>query len=203
MKKDNYNSDIFRDVKEAVSMQQAIEYCGIKVKKGRCNCPFHQDKNPSLSIHPDGKRFCCFTCGAGGDQIKFVALYQGIRNIEAAKALAAAFGVPVNEPITYRERREAEIARKKYRDHVVFAKRSIMYLTAYRGLLCEAIHDQNPKHFTEALRNITYVEYLIECLQSCPEEVKQDKKAVKIIGEVEGRINNWHIRIEADGTISR
>ena len=53
-----YDPDLFRKVKEAVSMQQVAEYYGLQLnRKGLCQCPFHQDKNPSLKIYPDGKDF--------------------------------------------------------------------------------------------------------------------------------------------------
>ena len=198
-----YDPDLFRKVKESVSMQQVAEYYGLQLnRKGLCQCPFHQDKNPSLKIYPDGKGFYCFTCGTGGDQIKFAALYSDVSNYEAAKTLAAAFHIPLSEPVTYREKREAELARRRRAAVAAFKKRAMMYVKMYWILLCEAIHERN-EHFTEALQNITYIEYLLQNLEECPEEVYEDKKAVRRIGEIEGRIADWYIRIEADGTISR
>ena len=198
-----YDPDLFRKVKEAVSMQQVAEYYGLQLnRKGLCQCPSDQDKNPSLKIYPDGKGFYCFTCGTGGDQIKFVALYHDTSNYEAAKELAAAFDIPLAEPVTYREKREAELARRRRAAVAAFKKRAIMYVKMYWILLCEAIHERN-EHFTEALQNITYIEYLLQNLEECPEEVYEDKKAVRRIGEIEGRIADWYIRIEADGSISR
>lgn len=195
--------ELFRKVKESVSMQAVAEYYGFQVnKKGLCLCPFHQDKTPSLKIYPNGKGFYCFTCGTGGDQIKFAALYQEIRNEEAAKELAAAFHVPISVPVTYREKREAERKRKQRQNVAAFAKRATMYVRMYWILLCEAIHEKN-EHFTEALQNITFIEYLLENLEKCPEEIYGDKKAVIRIGEIEGRINNWYVRTEPDGSISR
>ena len=155
-----------------------------------------------MKIYPDGKGYYCFSCGSGGDQIKFVARYQDVGNYEAAKELAAAFGIPINVPVTYREKREAEKAQRQRRELVAFVQRSKMYLTAYRGLVCEAIRERN-EHFWEGLGSLTHVEYLLDCLEQCPEELYADKKAVKKIGEVERRIADWYIRIEADGTISR
>ena len=198
-----YNPYLFRKVKEAVSMQQVAEYYGLQLnRKGLCQCPFHQDKNPSLKIYPDGKGFYCFTCGTGGDQIKFVALYHDTSNYEAAKELAAAFDIPLAEPMTYREKREAELVRRHRVAVAAFKKRSTLYVKMYWILLCEAIHERN-EHFTEALQNITYIEYLLENIEECPEEVYEDKKAVRRIGDIERRITDWYIRIEADGTISR
>lgn len=195
--------DLFRKVKESVSMREVAEYYGLTVnRKGLCLCPFHQDKDPSLKIYPNGKGFYCFTCGTGGDQIKFVALYQGIRNEEAAKELATAFHIPISVPVTYREKREAERKRKRRQEVAAFIKRAKMYTRMYWILLCEAIHEKN-EHFTEALQNITIIEYLLENLDKCPEEVYDDKKAVRKIGEIEERINNWYVRTEPDGSISR
>lgn len=117
-------------------MRQVAEFYGLQVnRKGLCQCPFHHDTNPSLKIYPDGKGFYCFTCGTGGDQIKFTALYRGISNTAAARELAAAFDIPVNVPVTYREKREAEKIQRRRRELAVFIRRSRMYLTIYRGLL--------------------------------------------------------------------
>lgn len=199
----SYNDpDLYQKVKESVDMYQVLEYCGLETnRKGLCLCPFHNDRDPSLKAYKNGKGFYCFTCGTGGDVIKFVALYRGIRNEEAAKELAAAFGIPVQVPVTYREKREAEKRQRKRRELVAFVKWSKMWLTAYRGLCCEAVQEQN-KHFWEGLGSITYVEYLLECLEQCPESIYADKKVVKKIGEVERRIAGWYIRTEGNGSVS-
>lgn len=108
-----YDPELFQKVKESVTMQQAVEYCGLLIKNGHCLCPFHQDKNPSMKIYPDGKGYYCFACGAGGDQIQFVARYHDIKNYEAAKELASVFGVPIQVPVTYREKGKRSCGRKK------------------------------------------------------------------------------------------
>ena len=187
----NYDPELYRKVKEAVSMQQVAEYYGFKVgRKGLCLCPFHHDTNPSLRIYPNGKGFYCFTCGAGGDQIKFAALYRGISNYEAARELAAAFGIPVNVPSTYREKREVELRQRRRREKASFLTEAKKILTDYRGRLCEAIRERN-EHFFEGLGELTYVEYLLECLEQCPDDLYADKKAVRRIGEIERRIAGW------------
>lgn len=196
--------ELFSKIKESVSMQQVVEYYGLQLnRKGLCLCPFHQDKDPSLKIYTNGKGFYCFTCGTGGDQIKFAALYNGISNTEAARSLAAAFNIQTAEPVTYREKREMALKRKKQKQLSDFVKRSTMYLKMYRILLCEARRDENDCHFMESIQKLEYVEYLLECLKECPEEVRKDERAVRRIGELEGRITDWYIRIEPDGTVSR
>ena len=43
--------NIFKSVKEAVSVMDAASFYGIKVNRsGLCNCPFHNDKTPSMKI---------------------------------------------------------------------------------------------------------------------------------------------------------
>lgn len=145
-----------------------------------------------MKIYPNGKGYYCFVCGSGGDQIKFVAAYYVISNYEAAKQLAQAYGVPVNEPVTYREKREADKRRRYKRELGQFVQEAVKWLTVYRGLLCEAVRERN-EHFWEGLGNLTYVEYLLGCLKDCPEEVYADKKVVKEIGKVEGRVISWYI----------
>ena len=51
-------------------------------------CPFHDDKNPSLTISPDKQIWHCFGCGAGGDCFGFVSQIESISKYEAALKLA-------------------------------------------------------------------------------------------------------------------
>ena len=194
--------ELFWKVKSAVSMQQVAEAYGLTVNgKGLCLCPFHEDRNPSLKIYPDGKGFYCFTCGTGGDPIKFVALLQGISNYEAASELATTFQIPVQIPTTYREKREAEIRQRRRREKCGFLVKAKKTLVAYRGFLCTAIRERN-EHFFEGLNGLTYVEYLLDCLEQCPEELYADKKAVKRIVEIERRLAGWDRGPGADGAVS-
>ena len=198
----SYDPELYRKVKESVTMQQAVEYCGLRVIKDKCLCPFHKDQHPSMKIYPDGKGYYCFACGSGGDQVKFVARYLGVNNYDAAKELAQAFGIPIEEPVTYREKREAEKKKRCRREKDEFTRYARKWLMVYRSLLCEAVRTQD-RHFWEGLGNLSYVDYLLECLEQCPEQVYADKKAVSEIGKVERRVSDWYIKIGEDGSISR
>ena len=187
----SYDPELYRKVKESVTMQQAVEYCGLRVIKDKCLCPFHKDQHPSMKIYPDGKGYYCFACGSGGDQVKFVARYLGVNNYDAAKELAQAFGIPIEEPVTYREKREAEKKKRCRREKDEFTRYTRKWLMVYRSLLCEAVRTQD-RHFWEGLGNLSYVDYLLECLEQCPEQVYADKKAVSEIGKVERRVTDWY-----------
>ena len=53
-----------------------------------CICPFHDDKNPSMSVSPSRGIFHCFSCKAGGDAIKFVMDYEKLSYPEAVEKIA-------------------------------------------------------------------------------------------------------------------
>jgi len=60
-------------------------------------CPFHQERTPSFNVNGDKGFFKCFGCGAGGDAVKFVELYQKLSFPEAVKFLAQRAGMTVPE----------------------------------------------------------------------------------------------------------
>jgi DNA primase len=54
-----------------------------------CVCPFHDDKNPSMSVSPSRGIFHCFSCKAGGDAIKFVMDYEKLSYPESVEKIAS------------------------------------------------------------------------------------------------------------------
>jgi len=53
------------------------------------NCPFHEDRRPSLSVSLARNLFHCFACQAKGDILDFVARIEGVSLPEAARLIAA------------------------------------------------------------------------------------------------------------------
>ena len=56
-------------------------------------CPFHPDRNPSLSVEPDKPTWRCWGCGAHGDAATLVMKLDGSTFPEAVRRLAATCGV--------------------------------------------------------------------------------------------------------------
>lgn len=84
--------NIFKTVKEAVSVKDAASFYGIKVNRnGMCICPFHNDRNPSMKVD---HRFHCFGCQEDGDVIDFVGKLFSLKPLEAATKLADDFHIP-------------------------------------------------------------------------------------------------------------
>lgn len=50
-------------------------------------CPFHRDREPSLSVYPETASWFCYGCDAGGDVIDFVARLRGRGFKETVSAL--------------------------------------------------------------------------------------------------------------------
>ena len=68
-------------------------------------CPFHADKNPSLSVNDERGLFHCFACGVGGDVIEFVKRSEKVSFKEALKLLSLDSYRPAPRP----HRAEAEL----------------------------------------------------------------------------------------------
>ena len=70
-------------------------------------CPFHDDKNPSLTVNDQKRFYYCFSCGAHGDIFSFVRHGENIGFLEAVKSLADEAGLKLR-PETTAERERAE-----------------------------------------------------------------------------------------------
>ena len=60
-------------------------------------CPFHQDKNPSLSVSSTKQIFKCFACGKAGTAVSFIMDHEKLSYPEALKYLAKKYGIEVVE----------------------------------------------------------------------------------------------------------
>ena len=56
-------------------------------------CPFHDERTPSFNVTPGKELYHCFSCGEGGDVIKFVMKLESLQFSEAVERLAARAGV--------------------------------------------------------------------------------------------------------------
>lgn len=54
-------------------------------------CPLHRDRQPSFLVDPAKSLFYCYGCGRGGDVIRFVELYHGVKFSQAMALLRASF----------------------------------------------------------------------------------------------------------------
>lgn len=127
--------NLFKAVKENVTARQAAEMYGLKVSgNGMACCPFHDDHHPSMKLD---ERYYCFGCQATGDAIDFVAAYLHLSPLEAAKRLAADFGIPydANEhvsAVSVNQSMKARLERKAFMD---WRRKTLSDLAGYDHIL--------------------------------------------------------------------
>jgi len=63
-------------------------------------CPFHHDRQPSLSVNLDRKLFHCFACQAKGDILDFVAKIEQVSLPDAACIVARCCGLPLEKQMS-------------------------------------------------------------------------------------------------------
>lgn len=120
-------------IKAAVPMDRVLAAYGIDAKRGKAICPFHADKRPSMKVYADG--YYCFSCGNGGDAIKFVARMENIPNHAAAMRVAEIGGMTLSES-DYRGRETARRISAARRSE----ERRREALRGVYGMLCDERH---------------------------------------------------------------
>ena len=110
--------NLFDIVKAAVTPRMAAERYRLPVGQGNMICcPFHDDRIPSMKLNED--YFYCFGCGASGDVIDLAARLFGLSGYDAAKKLAADFGITEQKPSVLaklkRGKSQAELESRSFR----------------------------------------------------------------------------------------
>jgi len=73
-----------REIKSQLSIITVLNHYGLNPgKHGFILCPFHEDHSPSLKIYRGTNTFHCFGCGAAGDQIQFIEMYERLTRHKA------------------------------------------------------------------------------------------------------------------------
>ena len=89
------NQDEIDAIKQGVDLVPFMQACGIELKQVggnyRGHCPFHEDSTPSLTVNPKENLWNCFGCDKGGDNIRFVQLFDRISFNEAVERLKGYF----------------------------------------------------------------------------------------------------------------
>lgn len=86
-------SELFKEVRESLTMQQVAEHFGYKVNRsGFILSPFGNEKTPSCKLYRNS--YYDFSTAAGGDLIQFTAAINGSNNWQACKYLIEAFSLP-------------------------------------------------------------------------------------------------------------
>ena len=194
--------NLFETVKAAVTPRMAAEHFGLSVSRnGMVCCPFHADRTPSMKLNED--YFYCFGYGASGDVIDLAARLFGLSGYEAAKKLAADFGITGQKPSIL-----AKLQRGK--SQVEAERRSFRVLGDYLRILQdwkEHCAPQSPEdsidpRYAEACHMLERIENMLDILTcGTPKEraeVVTDLQKDNRLALMEAR--NRQIRGDEDGT---
>lgn len=108
-------------------------------------CPFHDDKNPSLTVSPSKKIYTCFSCHATGNVITFIEKFKKISFSEALKELGDRVGVsvtPTKQDLEYQKN-------KKYYDIIAETEKFYHFYLKNTSEGLEAIEYLKSRMLTE------------------------------------------------------
>jgi DNA primase len=149
--------DTVEAVKQRVDIVDVISEHVVLRKRGKDFtglCPFHDDKSPSFSVSPGKQFYYCFSCGAGGNAIKFLMEIGKQSFADVVLDLARRYQVPVKtlEPAQRQElQRQLSLREQlyevlaltaKFYEHALRqtdGKATLTYLTEQRQLTQETI----------------------------------------------------------------
>ena len=80
-----------QEVKEKADIVDVISEHIVLKKKGKefvGICPFHDDTKPSMTVSPAKQFYYCFSCGAGGNSIKFLMEFKRANFADVVLSLA-------------------------------------------------------------------------------------------------------------------
>lgn len=193
--------DIFKEVRERADILKVCNVLGIQLNRGyKAICPFanHKEKTASFSISPSKNIFYCFGCGKKGNSITLVQELLEITPLESARYINKTLGLGLDaeksnnyfEINKYKQRRELEESFKKWELN------TFILLTNYLHLLWKwkTIENLDNELFIEALKNIHYIEYVIDTFfinGTTKEKLWFWKYEKKVVKRIESRIRTF------------
>ena len=99
----NSFEEVISQIKDRLDIVDVISQY-VVLKKSGANylglCPFHNDKNPSMSVSPSRGIFKCFSCGEGGDALSFLVKIQNREYKDVILELAEKYGIELPKKYT-------------------------------------------------------------------------------------------------------
>lgn len=107
-------SEAKEEIKNRVSIVDTIRQY-VPLKQSGSNwlglCPFHADKNPSMSVSESRKMFKCFACNEGGDVFYFLSKMLNMSYYDAVKKLASEVNIDIDDD--YKSNSEYKLIEEK------------------------------------------------------------------------------------------
>lgn len=183
--------DAVKVIKERLTMRDMLQFYGLSTNKaGFMCCPFHKEKTASLKVYAGNRGWHCFGCGENGDVISFVQKLFNLNFRDTLLRIDADFSLSLFEKPTLAQYRENQKHAKALKDRIEAEKKEVdeaeaKYWEAYDELirLQNIIDDFAPSSendeinpaYAEAVRQMAYQEYVVECANIERWRLKHDR----------------------------
>jgi len=160
--------------------KRGVEYQGL--------CPFHDDHTlGNFSVNPNKNCYKCFSCGAGGDAVKFLMEYKGSRLSypDALRYLAKKYSIPI--PDDNDDERWKHIKPAKPREIVEVHKE---LLVMPRSMVLMTAKNQQPNIFIDWFRHLPWAN---DPTNNQLSRVKETLWLYCVGGWTDGRVCFWQI----------
>lgn len=183
-----------RKVIEATDIVEVVgEYVSLK-KKGTSYfglCPFHDDKNPSMSVSGEKKIFNCFSCNTKGNVIYFVSKYENISMEQATIKLAKRAGIKIEDAVNTQNEKTTRLLRvmeEAYNFYRFYLYNSDEGKTALAYLKARGIDDEIIKKHKIGLapKNLDYLHQALNRKQI----TTLDQIELGLVKDVNGKVHD-------------
>ena len=93
-------SETVSKILQAARIEEVVgEFVTLKRHGANLNgfCPFHDDKSGTFNVNPARNIFKCFSCGKGGDSVKFLMEHEHYTYPEALRFLAKKYSIQIEK----------------------------------------------------------------------------------------------------------
>lgn len=193
---------IYETVKASVTAREAAERYGLTVSQsGMACCIFHDDRHPSMKLD---ERYYCFGCQATGDAIDLTAKLFSVSPYDAARKLAADFGLSDERPSVITKLKTPLPDRTEERQCLKLLTDCSRLLCTWKTEYAPRSPDKPPDdRFIAACHWESYIDYLLDYLaELSPEDKKTAVRSLmsdgtmnrikKIMEETNGRTEKRH-----------
>lgn len=126
-------AELIQEIREKTDIVDYIGQYMTLQKRGQSitgSCPFHEDKNPSFSIHHDKQIFNCFSCQRKGNVFTFAMEMDGLSYPQAVLKVAEFSGVALDPQYQLSQQDNQAFDRPIYQIHTLASNFYSYYLTA-------------------------------------------------------------------------
>lgn len=179
-------SEVFREIKESLTMRQVAEHFGYPVNRsGFILSPFGKEKTASCKLYRNS--YYDFSTATGGDLIKFTAAILNINNWEACQYLIQAFSLPISlsggadrrEEIErrQRERQRQEERKQEFRTALSGEINSLKrWADIYRTAIEKRLHEPFSDMWGYCINELQKAEYKLDILCTADQETYRRMK---------------------------